>query len=122
LEWDRVYLLSANNYDFPSGIEGDNFISEKWFLRNSLNLPAETLAQFAAVLSRHEYEWYEEGQATYESRLDYIRERLRLFYVGITRAKKELVITWNTGRLGDQEPALPFAALKDRWERRSTGI
>jgi DNA helicase-2/ATP-dependent DNA helicase PcrA len=122
LEWDRVYLLSANNYDFPSGIEGDYFLSEKWYLRNSLNLPAETLAQLAAVLSRQEYEWYEEGRATYESRLDYVRERLRLFYVGITRARKELVITWNTGRRGDQEPALPFAALKDNWERRSSGI
>jgi len=38
------------------------------------------------------------AQATQQARLDYVRERLRLLYVGITRARKELIITWNTGR------------------------
>jgi ATP-dependent DNA helicase UvrD/PcrA len=46
--------------------------------------------------------------------LDYVRERLRLFYVGITRARKELIVTWNTGRKGDATPSLPFAALMGR--------
>src|SRR6185369_911661 len=45
LEWDRVYLMSVNNYDFPSNMPNDRFISEKWFIRNSLNLEAEALAQ-----------------------------------------------------------------------------
>jgi DNA helicase-2/ATP-dependent DNA helicase PcrA len=44
--------------------------------------------------------------------LDYVRERLRLLYVGITRAKRELFLTWNTGRQGDQKPALPFVSLQ----------
>ena len=93
LEWDRVYLMSVNNYDFPSGAEHDQYISEKWFIRDKLNLEAETLAQLDAVLRPGEYEWYQEGGATRQSRLDYVRERLRLLYVGITRARKELVIT-----------------------------
>jgi DNA helicase-2/ATP-dependent DNA helicase PcrA len=53
--------------------------------------------------------------------LDYAAERLRLFYVGITRARRELIITWNTGRApentGGRPPkgqALPFAALMRR--------
>ena len=45
LEWDRVYLLSVNNYDFPSGMPYDQYISEKWFIREQLNLEAEALAQ-----------------------------------------------------------------------------
>jgi DNA helicase-2/ATP-dependent DNA helicase PcrA len=45
-----------------------------------------------------------------EARTDYVRERLRLFYVGITRAREELVVTWNSGR-GEQTQALAFAAL-----------
>ena len=45
LEWDRVYLLSVNNYDFPSAQPVDRFVSEKWFLRDALNLEAEALAQ-----------------------------------------------------------------------------
>jgi DNA helicase-2/ATP-dependent DNA helicase PcrA len=112
LEWDRVYLMSVNNYDFPSGQPNDRYISEKWFVRLGLNLEAETLAQLEAVLSTGEFEFYTEGTATQSARLDYVRERLRLLYVGITRAKKELVLTWNTGRQGDQKPALPFVELQ----------
>jgi DNA helicase-2/ATP-dependent DNA helicase PcrA len=116
LEWDRVYLLSANNYDFPSGMEGDQYIGEKWFIRDHLNLPAEALAQLDVSLSTDEYRWYEEGAASQAARLDYARERLRLFFVGITRARKELVVTWNSGRKGDCQPCLPLIALSSYWE------
>jgi DNA helicase-2/ATP-dependent DNA helicase PcrA len=122
LEWDRVYLMSANNYDFPSGVEGDQYMPEKWFLRDHLNLEAEALAQLGASLSPDEYTWYQEGQATRQARLDYVRERLRLLYVGITRARKELVITWNTGRQGGLHEALPLAALAEEWEAHSNAI
>ena len=113
LEWDRVYLMSVNNYDYPSNQPNDRFISERWFVRDSLNLEAEALAQLTAATSTNEYDYYEEGSATRRSRLDYVRERLRLLFVGITRARKELIITWNTGRKGDATPSLPFAALMD---------
>ena len=116
LEWDRVYLMSINNYDFPSNQPNDRFISEKWFLRSNLNLEAEALAQLRAATSTSEYDWYEEGSATLESRVDYVKERLRLFYVGITRAKRELIVTWNTGRQGDATPAFALSALMGLWE------
>jgi DNA helicase-2/ATP-dependent DNA helicase PcrA len=121
LEWDRVYLMSANNYDFPSGRAHDQYIAEKWFIRDELNLEAETLAQLDAVLSADEYEWYQEGLATQGARLDYVRERLRLLYVGITRAKRELVITYNTGRKGELVPAIPFVELLSYWEKQTNG-
>ena len=116
LEWDRVYLMSVNNYDFPSDQANDRFISERWFLRDHLNLEAEALAQLNALTSSSEYDWYEEGTATRASRLDYVKERLRLFYVGITRAKKELIVTWNTGRQGEATPSLAMQALTGWWE------
>ena len=122
LEWDRVYLMSANNYDFPSGMEYDSYIAEKYYIRDGLNLDAETLAQLEATLSTDEYVWYQEGQATRQARLDYTAERLRLLYVGITRAKSELVITWNTGRDGRQQPALPFVELQTFWEGKRAPI
>ena len=118
LEWDRLYLTSVNQYDFPSRLEGDTYIAERWFLRDNLNLQAEALAQLEALLSTDEYSWYQEGEATRRARLDYVRERLRLLYVGITRAKKELVVTWNTGRKGGLQPAEPFVALLDYWSKR----
>jgi DNA helicase-2/ATP-dependent DNA helicase PcrA len=116
LEWDRVYLMSVNNYDFPSNQPNDRFISERWFLRNSLNMEAEALAQLNAATSTSEYDWYDEGAATLASRVDYVKERLRLFYVGVTRAKRELIVTWNTGRQGDATPSLAMQALMGWWE------
>ena len=87
-------------------------------MRDSLNLEAEALAQLTAAISTSEYESYEEGSATRRSRLDYVRERLRLLYVGITRARLELIVTWNTGRKGDATPSLPFAALMGWLEKQ----
>jgi DNA helicase-2/ATP-dependent DNA helicase PcrA len=69
LEWDRVYLMSVNNYDFPSNMPNDRFISEKWYIRGGMNLEAEALAQLTALESTSEYDWYEEGRATAQSRL-----------------------------------------------------
>jgi DNA helicase-2/ATP-dependent DNA helicase PcrA len=134
LEWDRVYLMSVNNYNFPSGLAHDVYLSEPWFIRDSLNLPAEALAQLQALVNPEgrRLPLYQraspaagtvavrEGAATRQARLDYVTERLRLLYVGITRARRALVVTWNTGRRrGDKlQPAVPFLALHDYWQRR----
>ncbi len=111
LEWDRVYLLSVNSYDFPSGEPNESYMSERWFVRDGLNLEAEALAQLHASADPLTFE-YHEGEATQQARQDYVAERLRLLYVGITRARRELIVTWNTGRKGDQRQALPFVALQ----------
>ncbi|HLY25170.1 MAG TPA: ATP-dependent helicase, partial [Aggregatilineales bacterium] len=124
LEWDRVYLMAVSNYAFPSAQPYDNYISERWFVRDRLNLEAEMLAQLERLAFDKAYV---EGDATQRARLDYAAERLRLLYVGITRAKREVVITWNTGRFAAQrktlenQPALPLVAL---WEHltEETGV
>lgn len=95
LEWDRVYLMSVNNYDFPSADAGSSFRSERWYVRDSLSLQAEALAQLKSLLTGADYV---EGVATHDDRVKIVAEKLRLLYVGITRAKSSLVITWNTGR------------------------
>jgi DNA helicase II / ATP-dependent DNA helicase PcrA len=112
LEWDRVHFMSVNNYDYPSNQPKDTYQSEKWFIRDKLNLEAEALAQLKSATSTGEYDYYEEGIASRQARLDYVRERLRLLYVGITRARKELIMTWNTGRRTDATPSLSFEALQ----------
>lgn len=110
LEWDRVYLMSANSYDFPSALEGDQYFAERWFVRDGLNLEAEALAQLEALTRGAAYR---EGEPTRAARALVAAERLRLLYVGITRARRELVITWNTGRNGDMGEALPVRALRE---------
>lgn len=118
LEWDRVYLMSVNNYDFPSGREYDRYISESWFLRDHLNLEAEALEQLKILQSTGDYDWYDEGRASQSARMEYVSERLRLLYVGITRAKRDLIITWNGGRDGGMRPAESLSALIGYWEEQ----
>jgi DNA helicase-2/ATP-dependent DNA helicase PcrA len=130
LEWDRVYLMSVNNYSFPSGQSHDRYVAERWFIRDSLNLEAEALAQLEA-LAEPPAEGVEstgstqpkvrEGEATRLARLAYISERLRLLYVGITRARRDLIVTWNTGRRQAEklQPAAPFIALHGWWKDKT---
>jgi DNA helicase-2/ATP-dependent DNA helicase PcrA len=42
-----------------------------------------------------------------------------LLYVGITRARKELIITTNTGKQGNMLPSIPLVALKEWWDARN---
>ena len=141
LEWDRVYLMTVNAYDFPSALPGDNFIGESWYIRDGLNLAAEALAGLVAVVGGRQIADQGRttndekpveglaaadeggglpplGDATARARIDYAAERLRLLYVGITRAKRDLIVTWNTGRSpsGALQPAAPLLALHAWWE------
>ena len=112
LEWDRVYLLSVNNYDFPSVQDFDQYKGEKWFLRGQLNLEAECLARLKALVNGDTVGLFlEEGEATRAVRISYASERLRLLYVGITRARENLTITWNTGKQEKSQMALALQAL-----------
>lgn len=120
LEWDRVYLMAVSNYGFPSVQPYDQYIGEKWYARDGLNLEAEVIAQLQAYRNP---DLYSEGNATWQARIDYAAERLRLLYVGITRARRELIITWNMGRFwqkgGDHEnqAALPIIHLSTFMKR-----
>lgn len=117
LEWDRVYLMGVNNYSFPSVAEDDEYLSERWFVRDNLNLEAETLEQLDIL--RRGTDEYREGRASDRARIAYAAERLRLLYVGITRARRHLMISWNMGRFWQsggayvKRPALSLVAL---WE------
>jgi DNA helicase-2/ATP-dependent DNA helicase PcrA len=122
LEWDRVHLTAVNNYSFPSGQPHDSYISERWFIRSNLNMETETVAQLASLLTDDVLP-YTEGEATRRARRAYVAERLRLLYVGITRAREELIVTWNTGRPQvPSQPAVPFIALKTYWEQKSEQV
>jgi len=116
LEWDKVYLMSVNDYNFPSALPHDKFISESWFIRDRLNLEAEAVAQLKALEANPDLFDYSEGTPTLEARLDYAAERLRLFFVAITRARSALSVTWNTGRRGNAQSSVPFIAMQSWWE------
>ena len=118
LEWDCVFLTSLNNYNYPSGHPYDQFQSEKWFIKDHLNLEAEIIAQLRTLIESHPFDWYNPGNASVEAREELISERLRLLYVGITRARRWLTATWNTGRPTSKNvAALPFLELINDLER-----
>jgi DNA helicase-2/ATP-dependent DNA helicase PcrA len=115
LEWDRVYLLAVNNFGFPSGGAGEKYRSERWYVRESQNLLAEAAEQLRH-LRMGTLDDFIPGRATEQARSDLAGERLRLLYVGITRARRELILTYNTGRNHERDPnrpALAFTALKE---------
>jgi DNA helicase II / ATP-dependent DNA helicase PcrA len=115
LEWDRVYLLAVSAYSFPSGGDEEGYRSERWFVRDSLNLIAECIEQ-TQHLHMGTLDECIHGQASLRARSELAAERLRLLYVGITRARRELIILYNTGRLHESrpnEPALAFRALAE---------
>lgn len=112
LEWDRVYLMSVNNYEFPAGDPDDIYRGEHPLVRDNLSLEDEVIAQVQAL---HAGTDYVEGEASAKARLNYAAERLRLLYVGITRARRELIITTNSGR-GQARAAAALIAL-DNWLR-----
>jgi len=95
LEWDRVYLVACSNYAFPSLQPIDKYISEKWFLASPLSLVDETFAQLDGA--------YREGDITNKARVAFCEERLRLLYVGVTRARSDLLFSWNVGRFADRD-------------------
>ena len=117
LEWDRVYLLSVNNYNFPSLGEFDQYVAEKWFVKDNRNLEAEVIHTIGTITSSDAIDLDRIiEKAAYQSRVEFCAERLRLLYVGITRARQELVITWNNGKRGNCIEALSFKALREFWE------
>ena len=101
--------MAVNDYEFPGGHSDEPSRSERWYVRDRLNLEAETMALLEAELDQTSYQ---EAVATKEARRDYARERLRLLYVGITRARQELLVTADVGPRGRNKPAVAFEALQ----------
>lgn len=118
LEWDQVFLTSCNNYDFPDGSEAQyaNRRYKPRYVRDGLDLQAEILQALKAVSGVEPGLRYRRGDGSREAWLDGVKERLRLLYVGITRAKKGLYVSFNSGRFGKTTEANVVMKLRATWK------
>lgn len=112
LEWDKVFITSTSTYDFPSGADSDRYIAESTWLKGNRNFQAESIELVKFLVDQTGKPKQTSEVTTYTSRICTIRERLRLLYVGLTRAKQELYISWNTGRHAEKQ-ALPIKYLSN---------
>lgn len=105
LEWDRVYLLSVDRIEFPHDAGGE-FRGQQWFLGG--HDPATEARKALELMVDPAYEGLvNQVDLVREAHIEYIAERLRLLYVGITRARRELVISYARHRFGQENaPAL----------------
>jgi DNA helicase-2/ATP-dependent DNA helicase PcrA len=113
LEWDLVYIVSVTPFDFP-GVPDDVVMG---YLEGLGNPVEEASAQLQAIMGDRTDETGLGASAS--AKLELIAERLRLLYVGITRPRRYLFLSWNrTGAGLRQGQAIALeeleAFLRDR--------
>ncbi len=109
LEWDAVFLVGIDGLWIPGSLEGP-FLGIQDFLGGDPN--AEVTAQLY-YLMRGEAGIYPGRTATESAHIETICERLRLLYVGVTRARRFLQISRSraTRRQRSDQEAEPATAL-----------
>jgi DNA helicase-2/ATP-dependent DNA helicase PcrA len=95
----------------------DEYYSEKWIIKDRINFSAVALSKLTDIIYQDVDSPNIVVSPTQEARYKLSAERLRLLFVGITRARKELIMTWNSGQKGNLREAIPFKALYYFWER-----
>jgi DNA helicase-2/ATP-dependent DNA helicase PcrA len=112
LEWDTVYLTALTAAEYPSLIE-DNFRSEYWYLADDACNPSA----IAKTALKYHLGKSNISDPLQEAKINEISERLRLLYVAITRARKNLLMTvpkkiiFNENYQKEIQPAIPVLAL-----------
>lgn len=91
MEWDCVFLLDLTAYKFPDSV-AKTTQGEIWYLKDAWRNPA--------VLGKADIETIfngvKEEEPVIKSKIAYIEERIRLLYVGITRAREHLFLMTHT--------------------------
>ena len=88
LEWDCVFLLGMRQFNFPDNIY-EKFQCDKWYLKEKYKNPESNI--------KAEIDFMLHGEVTKnyakEIKENLIKEKIRLLYVGITRAKEMLILS-----------------------------
>lgn len=92
LEWDCVFLVGMNNFNFPDMFT-KKISSEKWYLKDKYKNPTAVIKyEMDRVIDNKNISL---DLYFYQDKKDIINEKLRLLYVGITRAKEMIVFSFS---------------------------
>jgi DNA helicase-2/ATP-dependent DNA helicase PcrA len=119
LEWDLVYLVGVDGRWFPHSLE-DHFLGERDFLGG--DPAAEARSALRSLVGEGDAGGV---SATDQAHLEIIAERLRLLYVGITRARSYLSLSWSRevpagARMRPVAPAPIFYLLKQYYQAQGS--
>ncbi|MFW6001597.1 MAG: ATP-dependent helicase [Halanaerobium sp.] len=108
MEWDTVFIGSMTSSYFQHDND-DYFMGEKFYLNEEIKNPkASAKAELEYILNEKK-----EKNVDYKARQKTIAERVRLLYVGITRARQNLFLsTHQKVNNWDKEPAFVFTSLE----------
>ena len=92
LEWDCVFLVGMNNFNFPDMFT-KKISSEKWYLKDKYKNPTAVIKyEMDRVIDNKNISL---DSYFYQDKKDIINEKLRLLYVGVTRAKEMIVFSFS---------------------------
>ncbi|MGM9536298.1 MAG: 3'-5' exonuclease, partial [Intestinibacter sp.] len=118
MEWDCVFLLQMTQYNFPDNITG-KFQCDKWYLKDKYkNTEALIKSQIDLIVNGKLTENHSK-----QTKIDLINEKIRLLYVGITRAKEMLIMsgssfkTQEDNKKQQQSPCLYWVKLNEIIEK-----
>ena len=123
MEWDCVFLLQMTQYNFPDNINC-KFQCDKWYLKDKYkNTEALIKSQIDLIvngkLTENHYK---------QTKIDLINEKIRLLYVGITRAKEMLIMSGSSfkteedNKKQEQRPCLYLRKLNEIIKREKEMI
>ncbi len=117
LEWDCVFLLGITEFNFPDNIN-QKFQCEKWYLKEKYKNPEANIKSEIELLLKDETT----KNYSREIKESLVREKIRLLYVGITRAKEMLILSSSEkNSLQDkrkQNPSMYLNVLKHIIDRK----
>lgn len=117
LEWDCVFLLGMTEFNFPDNIY-QKFQCDKWYLKEKYKNPeANIKAEIDFILKGEVNKNYSR-----EIKENLIKEKIRLLYVGITRAKEMLILSASAKNSAidkkKQNPSMYLNILKSIIDRK----